>query len=82
MAIGAIRAIKDEGLEVPYNISVIGYDGIEFGQYYSPQLTTVRVDQYKLGKSAAEMMIELIESHHVRQDHLVMDYEIVYGESS
>jgi len=82
MAMGAIRAIKDEGLEVPDNISVIGYDGIEFGQYYSPQLTTVRVDQYKLGKLAADMIIELIESHHVRQDHIVMDYEIVYGESS
>lgn len=82
MAMGAIKAIKESGLRVPEDISVIGYDGIEFGQYYSPSLTTVRVDQYKMGQIAAEMIIDLIEKTPLSSQRVLMDYEILFGGSS
>ena len=42
LAVGAIRAIRDRGLRVPEDVSVMGFDGIELGNYLSPRLTTVR----------------------------------------
>lgn len=41
IAIGAIRAIREHGLRVPEDISVMGYDGLEIGDYIQPQLSTV-----------------------------------------
>ena len=46
MAIGAIRAIRDRGLLVPDDISVVGFDGIPMADYYNPKLTTVRPVSY------------------------------------
>ena len=42
MAIGAIRAIKDRGLDVPKDISIIGFDGITLADYYNPKLATIK----------------------------------------
>lgn len=82
MAMGAIRAINDASLKVPEDISVIGYDGIEFGQYYCPTLTTVRINQYKIGQMAAESIMEQIEHKQVKNRKVVMDYEVLIGGSS
>ena len=48
IAIGAIRAIRDRGLRVPEDISVIGFDGIDLARYYDPKLTTIRQQQDRL----------------------------------
>jgi DNA-binding LacI/PurR family transcriptional regulator len=82
MAMGAIKAIYDAGLHVPEDISVIGYDGIEFGQYCCPSLTTVKINQYKIGEIAAETLIEEIEYKSVKNKKLVMDYEVLIKGSS
>lgn len=42
LAIGACRAVKEAGKRIPEDISVVGYDGMEIGEYYNPQLTTIR----------------------------------------
>lgn len=60
MAIGAMRAIIDSGLRVPEDISVVGYDGIDYGQFSNPKLTTVKVDQYKVGEMAAQTLVDTI----------------------
>lgn len=60
MAIRAIRAIKDEGLSVPKDISVVGFDDIEIAKYYTPPLTTVRIDGERLGRIAAEKLYQMI----------------------
>lgn len=57
-AVGAIRAIRDNGLSVPENYSVIGFDNIELGQHY--QLTTISQDQLGLGESAAKLLLKII----------------------
>ncbi len=60
MAIGAIRAITDLKLKVPDDVSVIGFDGIEIGQYYNPRLTTVSQPQTELAETSVELLIENI----------------------
>ena len=61
-AIGGIQTICEEGLLIPRDISVAGYDGNLISQIMSPQLTTYRQDTEALGRAAAELLIEQIES--------------------
>jgi len=60
-AIVVIRAIKDRGLRIPEDISVIGIDDIEMSALIEPPLTTVSQPLYKIGALAAKKLIALIE---------------------
>ena len=81
-AIGGINAIRDIGLSVPDNISVVGYDGSYISQIMSPRLTTLRQDTVKIGSVAAEKLIHLIENPRTTLiQRFVMNGELVAGES-
>jgi LacI family transcriptional regulator len=56
MAIGAVRAIKEKGLKIPDNISIIGFDNIEASSIIDPPLTTVMQPIYEIGKKATEIL--------------------------
>ncbi len=58
--IGGINAIKEQGLRIPEDISIAGYDGITLSQVLVPKLTTLQQDTEALGRSAAEKLIALI----------------------
>ncbi|HLX86139.1 MAG TPA: LacI family DNA-binding transcriptional regulator [Terriglobales bacterium] len=59
-AIGAIRALREEGLCVPEDISVVGFDDIQSASFQNPALTTVRQPLRKMGKIAAETVLRRI----------------------
>ncbi len=82
MAIGAIKASKELGIRVPEDLSVVSYDGIEYSEFFIPKLTTVKVNQYKLGQLAAQTLIEKIETKKTKRVKVVMDHKIVIGNSS
>ncbi|HZG58865.1 GntR family transcriptional regulator [Paenibacillus sp.] len=56
-AVGAMQAIKDSGLRIPEDISVIGYDDTVISPYMEPSLTTVNQNTLNVGRKAAEMLI-------------------------
>lgn len=60
MALGAIRAVQDRGLHVPDDVSVIGFDGIEMGQYLVPKLTTIQQPSYDLAERCVEILLQCI----------------------
>ena len=60
-AIGAIRAIKDQRLKVPEDISIIGFDDIPQSSYTIPRLTTVHFPKYKMAEAAYKLLTEKIE---------------------
>jgi len=60
-AIGAMRCIKDHGLRIPDDISVIGIDDIILSQYTDPPLTTVKIDKVEMGKLAIDLLVKKIE---------------------
>ncbi|MGY3716181.1 LacI family DNA-binding transcriptional regulator [Sutcliffiella cohnii] len=62
MAIAAIDAIKENGLNVPEDISVIGFDDIQMARYITPALTTIRQDTKLIGKTAANVLIDQINN--------------------
>lgn len=62
MAIGAIKAVKEAGLSVPEDISVIGFDDIKLAQFVEPPLTTIRQLAREKGYRAVELLIGLMSS--------------------
>ena len=62
MALGVLRALHEAGLEIPRQVSVVGFDDIPEAQYYTPPLTTIRQDFGEIGRRSLRLMLEMIES--------------------
>ncbi|MCC8167057.1 MAG: LacI family transcriptional regulator [Planctomycetes bacterium] len=62
MAIGCINALQDNGVAVPRDISVIGYDGIEAGDFCRPALTTIYQPVAELAAATLRRLITIIQS--------------------
>jgi DNA-binding LacI/PurR family transcriptional regulator len=60
-AMGVLRAVKAEGLRVPDDVSILGYDDIAAAPYLDPPLTTIAQAKYTLGQLATQMALDLIE---------------------
>ncbi len=59
-AIGAMRALKDAGIGVPEDVSVIGFDDILGASYHTPSITTVRQPLEEMGRQGAKVLLERI----------------------
>lgn len=81
MAIGAIRAMRDKGLRVPEDISIVGFDGIELAEYYNPKLATIRQSQELLAKRGVEILIDRLENITEYALHEITPFSLEKGES-
>jgi LacI family transcriptional regulator len=82
-AIGAIRALKDAGLSVPGDVSVVGFDDIQSAAYSTPSLTTVRQPLLEMGKRGAQVLLERIANREAEYPaEIVMAPELVVREST
>ena len=61
MAIGAMEAIKEQGLQIPEDIALVGYDDIPEASYVSPALTTIQLPQKQLGQVAVETILTRLQ---------------------
>jgi LacI family transcriptional regulator len=59
-AMGAIRAIRDTGREVPGDISVVGFDDTTSAAFSTPSLTTVHQPLFEMGQKGAQILLERI----------------------
>lgn len=82
MAIGAIRCFKENGLKVPEDISVIGFDDITYASMYDPMLTTVSQPQVELGCEAMELLLAQIRGYITEPKSIFLDYELIIREST
>ncbi len=62
MAVGVLHAAHDAGLGIPDDLSVVGYDDIEFASHTIPPLTTVRQPTAEIGGTAARAIIDHLET--------------------
>ncbi|MBA3945053.1 MAG: LacI family DNA-binding transcriptional regulator [Herpetosiphonaceae bacterium] len=60
MALGAIYAAQDAGLQVPRDLAVVGYDDRELARLSRPTITTVTLPCYEMGRAAATMLLQLL----------------------
>jgi DNA-binding LacI/PurR family transcriptional regulator len=81
-AIGAIRALKDHGLRVPEDVSVVGFDDIESAVYHNPSLTTIRQPLSRMGAIAARTLLERIRGQQTLTDAVPILPELVIREST
>lgn len=61
LAIGALRALKEEKISCPEQVAVIGYDGLERGKYVDPPLTSVRQPLEAMGREMVHILIRILE---------------------
>ena len=80
-AIGAMKALKQLGYQIPEEIGVIGFDNIELGEYFNPTLTTVANPIEGQGKAAVQVMLDMVENRKTAQT-IVLEGNIVERNSS
>jgi LacI family transcriptional regulator len=81
-AIGAIRAIRDHGLRIPEDISVVGFDDIESAAFYNPSITTIRQPLHEMGTVAARVLLERVRGQNSVQQMFSVLPELVIREST
>jgi LacI family transcriptional regulator len=81
MAVGAIRAIEEAGLQVPDDVAIVGFDDIQIAPLVSPPLTTVRQDTGAMGAAAADALVAMIDDPDELPPALVLPVELVVRRS-
>ncbi|PTO35878.1 LacI family DNA-binding transcriptional regulator [Enterococcus mundtii] len=82
LAIGALKAIKEAGLAIPQDISVIGFNDISVAKYVSPPLSTVKVYTEWMGELAVETLTQLIHSTAPVARKITIATELILREST
>lgn len=82
MAIGAICAAVELGLEVPQYLSVVGYDDVPLASYSNPPLTTIAQPIYDLGVVAASLLLERLQDPSRPARRIVLDVELQVRQST
>jgi len=72
MTIGALRAIRDLGLHVPRDVSIVAFDDPTWAPFLDPALSTLRQPTDQLGTCAAEMLIERVEARYTGPARLIV----------
>ena len=81
-AMGAIRAIQEQGFRVPDDISVMGFDDIPGSGFYTPGLTTIRQPLREMGRVAAQTLLEAIRGKKGRPPEIAVEPVLVVREST
>lgn len=81
LAIGACRAFLEEGIKIPEDVSVVGFDGIELGEFYYPSITTLKQPIGEMAEKTVELLFSLIRG---KSDpcQLQFEGELIERESS
>jgi LacI family transcriptional regulator len=81
-AIGAMRAFQEAGLRIPHDVSVVGFDDISLASFSIPTLTTVRQPLLKMGRIAAQTVIDRIEERASFVPEIAVEPELVVRAST
>jgi LacI family transcriptional regulator len=82
VALGAMNAIKEKKLNIPEDISIIGYDDMFFSQYLNPSLSSVSVRLFDVGKTAAELLLNRIKKPvNFKPRRIVMECDLILRDS-
>jgi LacI family transcriptional regulator len=81
-AIGAIRALMDQGLRVPQDVSVVGFDDIQGASFHNPSLTTIRQPLGQMGSEAARILLQRIRGQANGDCPVPIEPELMVREST
>ena len=81
IALGAIKGARETGLQLPEDLSIVGFDDMQTASYMVPALTTIRQPAYQMGRRAAELLLQLMETP-ARPVQDMMETTLVIREST
>ncbi len=82
MAIGFLKTAQTAGLLIPRDFSVVGFDAIDYADYCTPTLTTVRQPRREIGRTAGELLVRLMAGGEAKPETLRMSAELLPRDSS
>ncbi len=82
MAIGAMQTLKNQGIRIPEDMSVTGFDDIAYAKYSDPALTTIAQPAEEMGKMAMDMLLKVIENAPLSQRECVLPTEFIIRKST
>jgi DNA-binding LacI/PurR family transcriptional regulator len=77
-----LRAVTEQGVRVPEQVSVVGFDDIPESAYFSPPLTTIRQDFDAVGRHSIEVLIRQLDSGLEERERLVVPPTFVHRAST
>jgi DNA-binding LacI/PurR family transcriptional regulator len=81
-AIGAIRALMNHGLQVPTDVSIVGFDDIQGAAFHNPSLTTIRQPLNQMGSTSARILLQRIRGQATFPDFVPILPELIIREST
>ncbi|MCE6993882.1 LacI family DNA-binding transcriptional regulator [Saccharothrix sp. S26] len=82
MAVGALRAARELGLDVPDQVSIAGFDDLDLSRATWPELTTVRQPLQEMGRMAVTLLMRLLDRHELEALHVELATELVVRAST
>lgn len=82
MAIGAINALQDSGIMVPDEVSVVGFDGLQWGKWIRPTLTTIEVSPYEYGCRTLQLLLDRIANPDESYKHQTIKGKLIVRNST
>lgn len=82
IAMGAINGLREKGINVPDDVSVIGFNNNAVSSIFYPKLTTISQPSYDMGSVAMRMLIKLLTKQELEQSSYVLDYRLIEREST
>ena len=82
MAIGFLKTIQTAGLHIPRDFSVIGFDAIDYADYCTPTLTTVRQPRREIGRAAGQLLVEMMAGGARKPQVLKLSAELLRRDST
>lgn len=76
-----VKKLKDNGYRIPEDVSVVGFDDVQYSEFSEPKLTTVRVNRGEMSKLALKSVHKRINQQNLKSMMLVTDTEIVFRDS-
>ncbi|WP_457576984.1 LacI family DNA-binding transcriptional regulator [Desulfomarina sp.] len=81
LALGAMKGARELGLQLPRDLSIVGFDDIRIASYVIPELTTIRQPAYDIGKLGAELLFQRIRGC-TKPVHRMLDLSLIVREST
>jgi LacI family repressor for deo operon, udp, cdd, tsx, nupC, and nupG len=82
MAIGVIQAAKRLGRRVPADLSVVGFDDIQFARYTDPPLTTVAQPMREIGEGTVRLLLEILEGNQIAPVSITLPHTLMVRSST
>ena len=82
MAMGALEAIRQRGLECPRDVSLVGFDDIRFAQYLHPQLTTVSQPKEQIGHEVVRLLLDILGDRASTLQNVTLPHQLIVRAST